>query len=235
MIAEISSSATLREVPGESTTIPAKVRAFREKHREKHIGPRYSGWLHFATTTIGSLVAIGIAVWQVDSPGPLELAMIPVFFLFANLVEYFGHRGPMHHRRPGLRLIFERHSQQHHVFYTHEAMDAESPRDFQMVLFPPIMLGFFLGAVGPIGALLGWLTTANVGWLFVATGVGYFLTYEWLHWAYHQPASTWVGRRALVVRLRRHHLVHHDPHLMTTKHFNITFPIGDSLFGTMQR
>lgn len=216
-----------------SEVIPERVRAYREEHRAAHIGPRYNGWAHFATTTFGSLAAIGVAVWQVDAPALLELASVPAFFLFANLAEYFGHRGPMHHRRRGLRLIFERHTLQHHVFYTHEAMAAESPRDFQMVLFPPLMLAFFLGGVAPLAALLGWLATPNVGWLFVATGVGYFLTYEWLHWAYHQPAESWVGRLGVVARLRRHHLVHHDPRQMTRVNFNITFPIGDRLFGTM--
>lgn len=216
-------------------SLPARVRAFRAAHRAAHIGPHYRGWLHFGTTTVGSLLAIGIAVWQVDAPTPLELALVPVFFVFANLVEYFGHRGPMHHRRPGLYAIFERHSLQHHAFYTHEAMEAESPRDFQMILFPPILLVFFLGAVAPIGVLVAWLTTANAGWLFLATGVAYFLSYEWLHFSYHQPASSWIGRRALVGWLRRHHLVHHDPALMTRVNFNVTFPIGDHLFRTVAR
>ena len=212
--------------------IPERVRAYRAQHRAAHIGPRYSGWAHFATTTFGSLTAIAFAAWRVDAPSTLELAMLPVFFVFANLVEYFGHRGPMHHRRKGLGIIFERHTLQHHVFYTHEAMESESSRDFQMVLFPPLMLALLLGIVGPIAALLGLLATPNVGWLFVATAVGYFLTYEWLHWAYHQPPTTRIGRLRVVRRLRRHHLVHHDPHRMTKVNFNITFPIGDRLFGT---
>jgi hypothetical protein len=216
-------------------TIPGDVRAFRAKHRAQHIGPSYRGWAHFATTTFGSLLVIAIAVWQVDAPSAVELAMIPAFFLFANLAEYFGHRGPMHHRSKRLSVLFERHTLQHHVFYTHEAMEAESSRDFQMVLFPPIMLVFFLGGVGPLAALLGALTTANIGWLFVATGVGYFLTYEWLHWSYHQPAASWIGRRALIARLRRHHTTHHNPRQMTRGNFNITFPIGDWLFGTTRQ
>ena len=211
---------------------PDRVRAFREAHRAAHVGPRYSGWGHFSTTTFGALAVIAIAVWQVDAPSLRELAMVPVYFVFANIVEYLGHRGPMHHRRPGLKLIFERHSLQHHAFYTHEAMEAESPRDFQMVLFPPLLLVFFLGAIGPLGALIGVLTTANLGWLFVATGVGYFLSYEWLHWSYHQHADSWVGRRALVRVLRAHHLIHHDPQLMTRVNFNVNFPIGDWLFRT---
>ncbi len=212
--------------------IPDDVRAFRARHRAAHIGPRYRGWAHFATTTIGSLLVIGIAIWRVDAPSAGELALVPVYFLFANLAEYFGHKGPMHHRSARLGLIFERHTLQHHAFYTHEAMAAESPRDFQMVLFPPLMLVFFLGGVGPLAAVLGVLITPNAGWLFVATGVSYFLTYEWLHFSYHLPAQSWIGRRALVAWLRRHHLAHHDPARMTRVNFNITFPIGDALFGT---
>ena len=87
----------------------------------------------------------------------------------------FGHRGPMHHRRRGLGIIFERHTLQHHQFYRHDAMAAESPDDFQMVLFPPVMLLFFLGGLAaPIGLLLGVLGTPNLGWLFAATGVAYW-------------------------------------------------------------
>jgi Fatty acid hydroxylase superfamily len=215
--------------------LPAGVRTFREAYRAEHIGPRYSGWAHFATTTGGSLAVITFAIVQVDAPATGELACVPAFFLFANLVEYFFHRGPMHHRRPGLGVIFMRHTLQHHRFYTHEAMDAESPRDYQMVLFPPLMLALLLAVVGPIAALLAYVTTVNVGWLFLATGVGYFLSYEWLHWAYHQPVASFAGRLALVRWLRRHHTGHHDPARMTRANFNITFPIGDRLFGTADR
>ena len=215
------------------TLVPPQVHRFRTRHRFLHIGPHYRGWLHFASTTIGSLVVIAIAVWQVDQPSAVELAAVPLFFLVANLGEYLGHRGPMHHPRRGLRLLFERHAGQHHRFFTDEAMAVESSRDFQMVLFPPVMLVFFLGLLAaPIGLVLGLVGTANLGWLFVATGVGYFLTYEWLHFSYHQPETSWIGRNRVVRRLRQLHMTHHDPRLMTRHNFNITFPIADRVFGT---
>jgi hypothetical protein len=210
------------------------VAAFRAEHRAT-IGASYRGWLHFATTTVVTLAAIGFAIGRVRTPSAGELAAVPGFFLLANFAEYFGHRGPMHHRRRGVGLVFERHTLQHHRFYTHAAMEAESARDFQMVLFPPIMLAFFLGGIAtPTGILLAWLGGANLGWLFVATAASYFLTYEWLHFAYHQPATSWIARRALVRRLRRHHALHHDLARMTTVNFNITFPIADRVFGTFR-
>ena len=215
----------------------SEVRAFRARHLEAHVGPRYNGWLHFATTSVGSLAAIAFAVSRVRSPSLIELASIPIFFLIANLGEYFGHRGPMHHRARGaLSILFERHTQQHHRYYTHDAMAADSPRDFQMVLFPPVMLVFFLGFVAtPIGLFIGFIFGANFGWLFAATAISYFLTYEWLHWSYHQPDTSFVGRLGFIRRLRQHHQLHHDLRRMTTVNFNITFPIADRIFGTNAR
>jgi hypothetical protein len=132
--------------------------------------------------------------------------------------------------------VFERHTPSHHGFYTHEAMAAESPRDYYMVLFPPVLIVFFFGLFAlPVGLLLAWLATANVARMFVATAVGYFLTYEWLHFAYHQPAGGFIGRRWLVRTLRAHHTLHHDVERMQKWNFNITFPICDALFGTTHR
>ena len=216
--------------------VPAEVAAFRAAHRAAHIGPRYRGGLHLAVTSVGALAAIAVAVAMVDAPSWRELVTVPVAFVIANLGEYAGHRGPMHHRRRGLGLLYQRHIRQHHRFYTDQAMVAESRRDFQMVLFPPVMLVFFLGALAtPIGLALGAALSPNVGWLFAATAVGYFLTYEWLHLAYHLPDDGWIGRRALVRVLRRHHTIHHDPARMQRVNFNITFPIADWLFGTTGR
>jgi len=215
-------------------TVPVAVAAFREEYRTQQIGARYSGWLHLAFTSIGSLAVIALAATRVESPTAAELLTIPATFLFANLVEYRGHRGPMHRRRRGLALLFERHTRQHHRYYTHEAMSYESARDFKMVLFPPVMLLFFLGVVAaPVGALLFWLASRNVALLYVATAMGYFLTYEWLHFSHHLPAGHPLARLGVLRRLRAHHRVHHDPARMNAHNFNITFPICDRLFGTL--
>jgi hypothetical protein len=76
------------------------------------------------------------------------------------------------------------------------------------------------------------LATPNVAWLAVATGMAYFLNYEWLHFAYHCDPASLAGRWPGVQRLRRLHRDHHDPTLMTHYNFNITYPVGDWMFGT---
>jgi hypothetical protein len=212
------------------------VAAFRTEYRATAIGPRYSGWAHFVFTTTGSLAVIGFAISRVHAVAWWEWLTLPASFLLANLGEYFGHRGPMHHPRRGMRLLFRRHTRQHHHFFTHEAMAYESSRDFKMVLFPPVMLFFFLGCLAtPIGLAAHFVVSPNAGWLFVATGMSYFLTYEWLHFSYHLPADSWIGRMPFVAALRRHHERHHDLALMGRYNFNITFPIGDWLMGTLYR
>ncbi|HWN66276.1 MAG TPA: sterol desaturase family protein [Haliangium sp.] len=219
-----------------SISVPVPVQRFREEYRAEHIGPRYRGWAHFAFTSLGSLAIIAISIAMIRELRVIELVTVPAAFLFANLAEYLGHRGPMHHRRRGLGLIHRRHTLQHHRFYTREAMLCESTRDFQMILFPPVMLLFFLGGVAtPVALLLYWLSTANVALLFTATAMGYFLTYEVLHLGYHLGDRSWLGRLPFMAHLRRHHMLHHDPALMTVCNFNITFPICDRIFGTSHR
>jgi hypothetical protein len=216
--------------------IPAPVASFREEYRARHIGSHYSGVLHFLFTSLGSLAVIVLATAGLEGPTALELLTVPVTFLFANYVEYRGHKGPMHGRRRGLSLLFERHTRQHHRYFTHEAMSYEATRDFKMVLFPPVMLLFFLGAVAaPVGAALFWLASRNVALLYVATAMAYFLAYEWLHFCHHLPAQGPLARVGVLRLLRAHHLAHHDPARMNEWNFNISFPICDGLLGTRWR
>jgi Fatty acid hydroxylase superfamily len=192
------------------------------------IGPRYSGLLHFAFTSTVALAVIGFALSRLRSPSALQLLTVPATFLYANFVEWRAHRGPMHRKTRGLSLIHERHALQHHAFFTAAEMQIDSRRDFKMVLFPPVLIVFFFGLFAvPVGFALRLAFGGNVAALFVATSMGYFLLYEWLHLAYHLPVPL-PG----IEKLRIHHRTHHDPRLMTRTNFNITFPICDAIFGT---
>jgi hypothetical protein len=212
--------------------LPERVAAFRREYRAK-IGPRYSGPMHLAFTSVASLLAILFAASRVRSPTTAEWLMVPAGFLAANVAEYLGHKGPMHRPTPGLRALYKRHTLDHHHFFTREAMAFESTRDFKMVLFPLFVVLFFLGGIAtPLSLAFYFAVSPNAGWLFAATGTAYFLTYEWLHFAYHMSEGSWVGRLPLLAKLRQHHAQHHDPALMGRYNFNITFPICDWIFGT---
>ena len=213
--------------------IDARTAEYRRAYRAEHVPPGYSGPLHF-TLILGFVVAvIATGIYRLESVSALEWLTVPLTFLYANLAEYLGHRFVMHRRRPGLGLIFERHTLQHHRFFTHEAMRFDCSDDWRAVLFPPMLMVFFATAFAlPVGLLLTWLFSANVAWLFVVTALAYYGSYEILHFAYHQDDKSWILRLPGVQRMRRLHLKHHDPAVMQRANFNITWPICDWLFGT---
>jgi hypothetical protein len=213
-----------------------QVHAYRERYRREHVPAGYRGGWHLVFTFGLGSAALVACLLQLEDVQPLEWLAVPVTALYANLAEYWGHRGPMHHLRRGLGLVYERHTRQHHRFFTASTMTLDTLRDLRAVLFPPVLMTFFLAAFAlPVALLLATFTTDNLGWLFAATSLAYFLNYEILHLAYHLPRRYAVARWPIVGRLRRLHETHHDPALMSQHNFNISYPLGDWLFGTLYR
>jgi len=211
-------------------------KGYRDEYRREHVPAHYNGWLHLCFTFGLGLGVLAWCIVQLDSVHTLQWLTVPVTFLYANLAEYLGHRGPMHHKVRGLGLVFERHTRQHHRFFTDQTMPLDQVSDLKAVLFPPVLIIFFIAVFAlPAGVLLAWLFSENVGYLFVATAVGYFLNYEILHLAYHLPETSWLGGLKLIRRLKALHQAHHDPRLMSHWNFNISYPISDLLLGSLYR
>ena len=213
--------------------VPAEVDAFRADFRAGREDSWLWGWRHFAAINALGLGTTLLCAWLVRAPRWWEWASIPAGFLVANFVEWLAHRYPMHHPFRALAIMYEKHTLEHHRFFTAQAMEAESARDFDKVLFSPSSLALFLlGAGLPVSLLFFALVSWNAGWIFVALAVDYYVLYEYFHLAYHLPEGTWVGRLPGMAALRRHHTNHHDPRLMADWNFNITFPLFDRVFGT---
>jgi hypothetical protein len=210
--------------------------AFRESYRKEEIGKNYSGIAHFWFTTLWCVGLIAVCAFFIYQPDWKELLIIPIGFLYINFAEYFGHKGPMHHRRKKLDKVFIRHTLQHHRFFTKDHMSFDSLQDAKAVLFPPVLLLFFFFAFTvPVALLFYFFWSLNAALLFIVTVFIYYLNYEWLHFAYHLPESHFVSRLPLIRTLRKLHHTHHDIHLMTKYNFNITYPVFDYIFGTLYR
>ncbi len=215
---------------------PEKVRQAREKFHKDHNTERYSGSLHLAATLVVTVSVVAFCAAMLGYVTALEWLTVPVVFLYANLSEYLGHKGPMHHPTRFLRLIYERHTLEHHSFFTQDATTIETAKDFKAIMFPPIMLFFFFGCFAlPVGVLVYFLLSPNVAFLLVITSTLYFLNYELLHLAYHLNPDGRIAQLPFMNTLRRHHTLHHDQRLMNKYNFNITYPICDLLFGTVYR
>lgn len=221
----------------DSPNVPAALTDFRDRYRSTIIGPYYNGYVHMGLVVFGSLFVIIGALCLIRTPIMWhEWMCIPNTLIVANFVEYLGHRGPMHKRFKRMGLIFHRHTNEHHRFFTDKWMTCRSQRDYKIVLFPAIMLLFYLGSVAfPIGLLLYLFLTWNTACFYVATAVFYFLEYELLHFCYHLDDGSWIARLPVIRALRIHHRIHHRLSLMQKYNFNITWPLADFVFGTIYR
>lgn len=206
----------------------------RARLREK-IPKSYHPVIYFGAVNLLALAALGGSLGALSLVTPLEWCVIPVAFLVANLVEHRVHRGPMHHRSPPWTILYERHTRQHHVYFDQGHMAVATPREYFWVFFPWWAVGLVVITALLFALPFAWLWSANAGRLFFAVAIAYYLTYEWLHFSHHLPPQGVLGRLPLLVALRRLHVAHHDPAKMATKNFNITFPIADWLFGTLDR
>ena len=92
-------------------------------------------------------------------------------------------------------------------------------------------VAFVLAAV-PFALVIGYVFSRNAGYIALFTMAAYFLMYEGLHTLSHFTDSPFLDRVPFVNTVRRLHATHHDPELMATQNFNLTFPICDTLFGT---
>lgn len=205
--------------------------AFRTDYRQR-ISPWYSGLAHVLV-----IAALGIAtIWycgrHIHDPSWLEWLVVPAAFLGCNIFEWAMHRFLMHRPVKGFMGIYKRHTLAHHQFFTDHEPRIDTTRDFRITFFPPYALTTFicLSAVG--GLVLGWLWSANAGWLLVATTTGVYLNYELFHWGCHVKDDRIVRHIPFMNTIRRHHIAHHDQGIMMGTNMNLTYPIADWLFGT---
>ena len=187
---------------------------------------------HLILPSLFGLLAAVFAVAQIRRLHPIELCAVPLTVLLGFGFEWRVHKSVLHRRVRGLEVIYERHELQHHVVYTHHDMAMRGPRELALILMPAYAIVLIALFNAPIAYLAARLITPNVGYLYLATAMGFFLSYEWLHLAYHLPPSHPIGRLRLVARLREHHRQHHDPRLMRAWNFNVTVPVFDWIHRT---
>jgi hypothetical protein len=182
------------------------------------------------------VATIALAVPHITSVRPWEWSAIPLVFLIANFFEWRVHKHVLHKRRPfPLSHLFDQHTPIHHVVYVTDDMAFREPREFALILMPAVGVAGAVLATSPMAYLAFRLVSANCAWLVLLSAALYMVGYELSHLSYHLPASHPIARLGLVQRLRRHHAVHHDPHLMQKWNFNVTIPLADWVMGTVYR
>ena len=208
--------------------------AFRARYRAG-ISPRYSGPLHALWVASVGIAAMIYAASQLTDVAPLEWLVLLLALLIGNVGEYSIHKKLGHRKWPPAKLFYQRHTGDHHSFFTEENMLWASPRDWRVVLFPGWLILVVLALVAAPGTwLLTQLVSANAGWLWALGVTATYLLYEMLHFSDHLPSTHWLHRHVPGLAAMAHlHALHHRRSQMTEANFNLTFPLTDWLLGTL--
>ena len=197
----------------------------------EHIPGWYRWWLHAALVAAFVFGGIAICLSQLESPGALEAGVFVAMLVFANFGEWAVHIRSLH-KRVFPYAPFERHTQ-HHAFFGYETMSVDGLQDMYWVIFPPWALPLMTVTMLPIFALLSWLVSPNIGWIFLLAVFVYYGTYEIFHSFAHLPETHATAGIPWVRAITHHHRVHHDPRLMKRWNFNFAIPIFDRAFHTL--
>ena len=194
----------------------------------------YNPWMHLLGPSLVGLGIVVTALSLMKSPTAWDLLTVPVALVFLNLLEWTIHRDFLHTHRSPLGFLYYRHIE-HHFSFHEDDMAIREPRELYLVLMPaPAIIAAFVTSL-PIPLVLTLLGLGNAACVFAAVTMSYLMAYEMLHASYHAPATSRIGRSRAVALLRRHHARHHSPALMQSNNFNVTVPLGDSVFGTTSR
>ena len=209
-----------------------KQRRFRQEYQAQ-IHPLYNGIVHIGVMYGVGVTAIAYFVSRMDHATWEWLLVIPVFIL-SNLFEWWIHKNVMHRLVDvwALRAIYDRHTRQHHQYFTNNVMTVDSTREFRIIFFPWRALFSFMLLSAPFAVLAGWVINPNAGWVLMCTTVGQYLIYETFHYCCHVHENGFVRHCPFVNTIRRHHTSHHNQGIMMNINMNLTFPIADWLMGT---
>lgn len=207
-------------------------RRFREQYKS-NISPLYNGLLH-----IGVMYAVGLgAIWyclnQLQGATWEWLILIPVF-IAGNFVEWAMHMYVMHRRIDvfALRAIYERHTREHHQYFTDNDITIDTAREFRIVFFPwRVLMVLGVGGIG-LGLLATLIFNANAGYIVFMTMVGQYVIYETFHYCCHVHENAFVRNMPFINTIRRHHTAHHNQGIMMHYNMNLSFPIADWFMGT---
>jgi hypothetical protein len=197
---------------------------FRQRYRAA-ISKKYNAYFH-----AGFVFGVGLAfvVYQI-----MQLTMMPVWQLFAlpvgwvifNFAIYFIHRELGHVKRSWAKLFYQRHSGDHHTFFTDEDYCFEELKDFRVILFPPLLI-IAVCILAGVMVLISPDALLNMARLLAVSMVSGYLLYEFFHACHHLPDHYPITQWPWFKQMREWHRVHHHKDF---KHcnMNLVIPLAD--------
>ena len=209
----------------------------RADRRARLLTPGFNLIRHLSAFAALALAAAGCAAWLARSARLSDLWIVPAYLLAANVSEYLIHRLLMH-RPLWPRTLYRNHTLGHHRAFHHDSMEIASWRELDLVMMPWFSLLLFFAGMAPLVALVARAVGRGAAGLFLLTAVATFVLYEGMHALYHLPLPLLRRLRLLDRRIFRflyeHHRHHHRLKRMRWTNFNISMPLSDRGFNTLE-
>ncbi len=171
-----------------TAALTPKQAAFRDEYK-RNIATWYNGWGHLLSIFVPGIAVVWYCASQVENPTIWELLFVIPVLVFYNFNEWWLHRNAMHRPIKGLggilMPVYHRHTHQHHQYFTSQVMTYDSNREWRIVLFPPYALLVFMLLTLPAAIVLGYLWSANAGYVLMMLTPIYYLNYETFHLCCH--------------------------------------------------
>lgn len=154
-----------------------------------------------------------------------------------SIIEHQVHSGLMHHKPKhfltrGLafrKKIFTSHAIEHHDQYRRSFHDDPVPpgedRGIRLCLHEGLIESL------PLSLALCWYSTIGAI-MFPVVVCMHHLIWNQIHLEMHKPQQRFFSNWTAYKLVARHHFLHHR---YPTKNFNVAFPVGDYLFGTVAK
>ncbi|PIP94891.1 MAG: hypothetical protein COW00_14400 [Bdellovibrio sp. CG12_big_fil_rev_8_21_14_0_65_39_13] len=206
---------------------------YRDIYRLEKLPSSYRHWLHLGFN-LGSLGIVFLGNLVLIKKFQLSLiALFVLVMLIGNFAVYCIHRFPLHRRMKFWTFPFDSHTVEHHRFFTSDHITFKNSKDYYAIFFPSFVVAIFVFAIFPLffyGS--SFFLTIDQAHFFTSMSAGYFLLYEFVHWASHLQEDHFLMKLNWLKMMREHHRVHHNPKLMGKYNFTIVYPLMDILMGT---
>jgi hypothetical protein len=152
--------------------------------------------------------------------------------VFASFFEWTLHRFLMHRPLGKLDYPFRTHALiHHHIFKADHSYHLINEQDKETIPMAwwngPVLIAL---CMVPMLAL-AWLTGRwPMSFGALVAFIGYYGTYEYLHWCMHLPKVRRLESSKIFLRMNGHHLLHHR---YMHKNFNVVLPLADLCLGTL--
>ena len=215
-----------------ASAMTERQRQFREQNRAA-ISRWYNGWVHIGVMYTAGIAGIWYCVSQLQNARWEWLLLIPVL-IAGNFGEWAMHKYVMHRLIDvfALRAIYDRHTRQHHQYFTDNEATIDTVREFRIVFFPWRVLI----VLATFGLLFGWIASvlinANAGYIVFIGMIAHYVVYETFHFCCHVHDNWFVRNMPFINTVRRHHIAHHNMGIMMHVNMNLTFPVADWFLNT---